>query len=250
MLENPPAYLVVGRGRWATLIKQILLKQKRTVAILENSRMNGGEQSAAYQNRLEAKMMSSGAAIAWLCVPFGPWVLTMAAAAMNAGLDVVAECPWLWPLRDSESLIVLQEKQRRVLGVHYEYCLLEQLQEWRKEFQDGEGCTFHGAFELSRAARHSLRAELQLGSHLLAIRRYAVPAAAVGQVRCSYQTTDRRVVWLTREDSELSRVTFENNRQPLIQRYIETFEKERIRRNLTFGLDFAGRVATDVLSLR
>jgi hypothetical protein len=176
-----PAYLVVGRGRWAALIREILLKINRHTTILAETRLTSGEPNVAYQKRLERAMTSSGAAIVWLCVPFGPWILTMATAAMNAGLDVVAECPWLLPEKDSETLSQLQQKAQRVLGVHYEYCLLDQVQGWRQEFGGGESCTFNGIFELARAGRHALAAELQLGSHLLAIQRYAVPLPNRGQ---------------------------------------------------------------------
>jgi len=168
---------------------------------------------------------------------------------MHAGLDVIAECPWLCPPTITESLQVLEQTQQRFVSLHYEYCMLDELQSWQRRFAGGAACTFHGVFSISRPGRYGSVAALQLGSHLLAMRRFAVPDATIGRLDCRYESADRRSVSLEKEGVELASIDFTLNQQPLIQRYIHAFELARTQRLSLFGLDFAARIAAEVRGL-
>jgi hypothetical protein len=244
-LVDKPSYLILGRGRWAGLIHNVLIQGERRVTRLEESRMRPDELESGYRARLTGEMAASGANIVWMCIPFGRWVPAIAAAALDCGLDVIAECPWLCPPEVSDSLLAVALKNRRLLGVHYEYCLLDEVHAWRNSFAGGKDCTFNGVFEISRAGRHGAVAELQLGSHLMAIRQYAVPEAGIGEVRCRFGGRDRRVVWLEREGERVSTIDFQTNRQPIIQRFIQAFESGREGAGFHFGLEFAIQVAAE-----
>jgi hypothetical protein len=248
-MDENPIYLVVGRGRWASLIQAILLQEHRHAVILNESRIESKESSAAYQQRLEKAMLASGASVAWVCVPFGSWTPLIVAAAMHSGLDVIAECPWLCSPEITESLRGLEQKEKRLLSVHYEYCLLDEMKQWQSRFAGGAECTFNGTFEISRPAKYGSIAELQLGSHLLAMRRFAVPDAIIGMIHCRYLSVDRRSVWLERDGEKITSVDFTINKQPLIQRYIHAFESGRQGRVALFGLEFAGQIEAEVHNL-
>jgi hypothetical protein len=248
-VPETPYYLVVGRGRWASLIHRVLQSERRQVAVFGETRIGVGESVGEYQTRLAQAMESSGASVAWLCLPFGSWIPTMSAAAMSSGLDVIAECPWLCTPEVTESLMSLEKKQGRILSVHYEYCMLDEIGAWCKEFRNGSGCRFNGIFKINRPGRHGSVASLQLGSHLLSMWRFGVPEATLGEIQCSYESADERTVWLSRGEVTVSRIDFLANTQPLIQRFIYAFEEGFHRRKAIFGLEFAKRIATEVRGL-
>lgn len=201
-------------------------------------------------SRLAAELRSSRAQIAWLCVTPGPHISWMVESAVGAGLHVIAEKPWLCSPAQTNSLVELAKSKRILLGVHFEYCLLDEIQKWRAQFVDTTALRFHGRFQTSLPDRLHLPAIVNLGCHLLAIRRYAVPRSTVGDLSCSYCARDQRVVWMETADGATRPVDYTRNREPVIQRFLQRFEAGIAGAEFPFGFEFALSVAEDLVSYR
>lgn len=243
MAAERPDYAILGRGRWAVKMRSILEAQGRRVTCIESTRKDPAESQDSYTARLASMLRDSGARIAWLCVAPGAHVACMISAAIDAGVHTVAEKPWVIPARETEALTALARRRGIALGVHFEYCLLDEIEAWRERFEGGRGLQFNGRFAVSRADRLEIPAALNLGCHLLAIRRYAVPQAAIAEISCAYQSDEERKVW-TGTDS----IDFTHNRQPIVQRFIQRFEAAIEGAEFPFGIGFALRVTEDVIT--
>src|SRR5690242_6704475 len=80
-----PAYVILGRGRWAARMQSILAAENRRVESVGETRRAMAETDAAYRSRLAKAMGASGAQIAWLCVLPGPHIPLLIEAALDAG---------------------------------------------------------------------------------------------------------------------------------------------------------------------
>jgi predicted dehydrogenase len=226
-----PAYAILGLGRWGAKMLSILEAAGRRVTAIAHSRREASESERSYTERLASSLAESGAQIAWLCVPPGPHIELMIRAAMEARTHVVIEKPWLG-LTAAAGIIV---------GVHFEYCLLDEVESWRERFHGVQGLRFGGRFNVSRIDRLGIPPLVNLGCHLLAIRRYAAPQSQISEISCAYEAADERRVWI-----ETDSIDFTHNRQPIIQRFIRKFEAATEGANFPFGLEFAAGVAEDL----
>ena len=240
------SYAILGRGRWATVMQAILAAESRRVVLIEDTRRRNSESEDNYISRLGELLDRSGARIAWLCVPPGPHVPAMLKASIAAGLNAVIEKPWLCSEAETESLLALAGERRLLLAVHYQYCLLDEVERWRRDFNQGAGLCFSGRFTLRRGDRLGIPALHNLGSHLLAIRAYAVPFASISEIQCGYDQPDRREVWLEAARQRISSTSFFPTREPVIQRFIGRLETALDTLDFPFDLRFARRVADDI----
>jgi hypothetical protein len=85
-----------------------------------------------------------------------------------------------------------------------------------------------------------------LGSHLLAIREYAVPGAAVGELRCGYAGPPERRVWLDEASGRVAEIDFGSNSEPILQRFRQAVEHGRDSGEIAFDIPFAQQVAARV----
>jgi predicted dehydrogenase len=249
-MADAPAYVILGRGRWAGRMGVIIAGENRGVASIAETRQQSGETDTAYRSRLAEAMKTSGARIAWLCVPPGPHVPLMIQAGLDANLHLVVEKPWYGSQSVTESLARRAKSLRRVIAVHFEYCLLEELQRWRRELHDGTGLRFGGRFFLNRPDHMGIPALDNLGSHLLAIRGYATPQATVQEIRCGYERPDERCVWLEKDGSRVAFINLLETKERVIQRFIAKLEASLHGAHFPFDLEFALRVAKDTAALR
>lgn len=242
-MPEGPAYAILGRGRWARRMQSILVAEGRRVANIPETRQAYGESDAAYTSRLAEAMRAGGAQIAWLCVLPGPHVAFMISAALDAGLHVVVEKPWQGSPRITASLVAKAKSLRRVIAVHFEYCLLEEVERWRRDFHQGNGFRFGGHFFLSRPDHMGIPAMDNLGSHLLSIRAYAAPHSAIQEIRCGYEQPDERCVWLERRNARAAFINLLENREPIIQRFVAKVESALEGAEFLLDLEFALRVS-------
>ena len=163
----------------------------------------------------------------------------LAAAALNCGMHVIAEKPWIWTQADSQALLAQANARGVLTGVHYEYCLLDAVESWRSRHAGGTGFEFRGRFMTSRPNRLRIPALENLGSHLFAIRAYAVPEAEIASIECGYDRPEERMVCLAAGGRAVSTIDFSTNREPIIQRYIACFEQALDGGVFPFTLDFA-----------
>src|SRR5689334_23002281 len=99
-MAEAPAYVILGRGRWARKILPIITGERRSVTTIEEARQRAAEASQNYVTRLAEAMKASRAQIAWLCVSPGPHVSLMVQAGLEAGLHVIVEKPWYGSAED------------------------------------------------------------------------------------------------------------------------------------------------------
>jgi hypothetical protein len=241
MLEAP-SYVIVGRGRWARRVNDVLAAEARGVTVLSNPRRQPDEGEDAYAERIGSAFRSADAQVAWLCVPPGPHVPVLVSVALSSGLHVIAEKPWRYPL-ETEQLESLARAAGRLVGVDFEYCLLDGVRRWMVDFGTGQGLRFGGEFVVSSPNRLGISPVDNLAGHLLAIAQFAVPAADLGDIYCGYERPAARRVWLDGSDGRVSEIDFGDSTEPILQRYVATFEAALDGAALPFDLPFARSVA-------
>ncbi len=249
-MAEGPAYVVLGRGRWAQKLQPIIAGEGRTVAMITKTRQRQSETESSYVSRLAEAMKTSRGQIAWLCVSPGPDVSLMIQAALEAGLHVIAEKPWYGSAEDTERLQALARARRRLIGVHFEYLVHGEVEKWKSRFCPGSELRFGGHFFLSRADHLGLPAIENLGCHLLSIREFAVPGSEVAQVLCAYESPDERVVWLERKGKRIATIDLLQGSERIIQGFMKKVEAALDGAAFPFDLDFALRVENQLNSLK
>ena len=222
-MAEGPAYVILGRGRWAKRMHPIIAGEGRSVGAIEETRQQPSETEAKYVSRLTQAMKESAAQIAWLCVSPGPHVTLMIQSAIEAGLHVVVEKPWYGS---------------------------KEVQKWRQEFYPGPGLRLGGRFFLSRSDQTGMPAIDNLGCHLLAIREWTVPSSEVSEILCGYELPDERLVWIERKGQRIDSIDLLNHRQLIVQRFMEKVEAALDGAAFPFDLDFALRVANQLNALK
>ena len=241
-----PAYVILGRGRWAKKLLPIIAAEERTVSAIEETRQDPSEGTANYISRLSEAMKESHAQVAWLCVSPGKQVCFMIEAALEAGLHVVVEKPWYGSEVDTRHLQALARAQKRVVAIHFEYLVHTEVQDWKKSFYPGTGMRFGGHFFLSRPDHTGIPPRENLGSHLMAICEFAVPAAELCELQCAYEHSDERIVWLERGGQPIASIDLLKGSERIIQDFIKKVEAALDGAAFPFDLDFALRVANQL----
>ena len=244
------SYAILGRGRWAQRMRAILEGEGRRGVTVQGTRRKNSETDAEYKSRLVTSLTASGAQVAWLCVSPGPHISLMLESATAAGLHSVAEKPWQCPRATSESLTAQARAKNCLIAIHTQYCLLAEAEAWRHDFRNAAGLRFSGHFALKHAGRLGIAALDDLGSHLLAIRTYAVPQSTISEICCGYEMPDERRVWLEEHGREVASIDFLNRNEPVIQRFIHRLEAGVAGAEFPFDLEFASRVADDLDALK
>jgi hypothetical protein len=230
---------------------RILSAQGRRTAVVEDTRRHFAESDASFRSRLAASIAGTNGQIAWLCIPPVPDVPLMIEAGILAGLNVVVEKPWLCSPGVTDSLVEMAQGNHVHLAVHHQYCLMERVESWRRDFHDASKLQFGGRFNISRPNRLGIPALDNLGSHLLAIREYAIPNSNLSEIKCGYGLPDERRIWIEASEGMVESIDLLANSEPLIQRFIARFE-DAVLEGPEFPLDlpFALRVAGAVAALK
>lgn len=242
-MTESPSYAIVGRGRWATRMKTILEGEGRRTVSIPECRRGPFEEESGYRQRLHASFSNSDAQIAWLCILPGDHISIIMEAAIQAGLHVVAEKPWFCSPEQTGLLEALAKARQLVLAIHYEYCLMEEVQRWRGEWEGGNGLQFRGCMKVNRPNHMGLPALENLGSHLFSIQEYCVPDSVVAEIDCAYHQPDERRVWLEKKDRVVAEIDLLANKEPIIQRFVAGVESAIQGEEFPFSLQFALSVA-------
>jgi hypothetical protein len=237
------SYAILGRGHWASVIRDVLTGMGRRSTFIEEARRKTSEADSEYKARLAAKLADSHAQIAWICTPPGTHVPLMMEAAIAAGLHAIGEKPWPYSLKEMRPCLALAHAKNRQVGVHFEYCLLEAVEGWRTHLAPGAGLQFGGHFRLAGPDRIGMPAIDNLGCHLFAIREYAVPQAKLSEIVCDYGHLNERKAWIEKDQRQVASTSFRDTKEPIIQRYVAKFESALDDAAFPFDLEFAARVA-------
>jgi len=245
-MSEGPAYVILGRGRWAQKMRPVISNEHRLVVSVDETRRHLSESESDYVERIVKTMKTSGAQIAWLCIAPGPHVSLMIQAAIEAGLHVIVEKPWYGSTEDTRRLQSLARQKDLVLAIHFEYLFLDEVAKWRADFHPGTGCRFGGRFQLNRPDPSGIPALDNLGSHLFSIREYALPSSEVSAIHCGYNLPDERVVWVERRNQRLASIDLLNHSQRIIQNFMKKVEAALDGAAFPFDLEFALRVAVEL----
>src|ERR1700719_2738948 len=132
---NGPAYLIVGRGRWGARMHAMLVGEGRRAEFAASLRRETNESSGAYESRLAQTFSHSSVQIVWLCVPPGTHIPALIRAAFSAGLHVIVEKPWIYSREETTLLQDAASKAGLKGAVHFEYCLLSEIENWRRQYE-------------------------------------------------------------------------------------------------------------------
>lgn len=242
-MAERPTYVILGRGRWARKMQPIISAEGRSVTVIAETRQGPSEGKASYVSRLTEAMKASRAQVAWICVSPGPHVSLMIQAALDAGLHVIAEKPWYGSAADTERLQSLARARGRLVAIHFEYLVHPEVQKWKRGFYPGTGVRFGGHFFLGRPDRTGISAGDNLGSHLMAIREYAVPASEVAEMACGYERPDERRVWLEQGGQQIASIDLFKGSDRIIQDFMKKVEAGLGGAAFSLELDFGLRVA-------
>jgi len=245
-MAEAPAYVILGRGRWAQKMRPIISGEGKSVTSLEQTRHLAAESESDYVERLRTTLKASGAQIAWLSVAPGHHVSLMIRAAIEARLHVVVEKPWYGSSEETQNLQSLAHETGSVIAIHFEYLVLNEVEEWRANFHPGSGCRFGGRFFLSRSDDSGIPAIDNLGSHLFAIREFTVPSSDVSEILCGYELPDERLVSIDKGNQRLGSINLFTHGQPIIQRFMQKVEAALDGAAFPFDLEFARRVAVEL----
>ena len=245
-MVSAPAYVILGRGRWAKRMQLILAGEGRRVANIEETRQGQSESEEAYISRLSDAMKASWAQIAWVCVTPGPHVPLMIQAALDVGLHVVVEKPWYGLAEDTQRLQSLANARRRLIAVHFEYLVHPEVQNWKKTFYPDQQLHFVGHFSLGRPDHLGVPAIDNLGCHLMAVHEFAVPSSTIVELQCAYERSDERCVWLELEGKQIASIDLLKGSGRIIQDFMKRVEAALDGAIFPFDLDFALRVASQL----
>lgn len=238
-MAETPAYVILGRGHWAEKMQPVIASQGRTVAAIEETRQSASEDTPSYIARLAESMKASRAQIAWLCVSPGGHVPLMIQAALEAGLHVVVEKPWYGSAADTERLQDSARARGRLIAVHFEYLVHQEVENWRRSFYPGAEMCFGGHFFLRRPDHTGIPSIDNLGCHLMAIREFAVPASEVSELQCAYERPDERIVWLQRGKKQIVSIDLLKGSERIIQGFMKKIEAALEGAAFPFDLNFA-----------
>lgn len=241
-MAKGPAYIIVGKGRWGTRMHALLADESRRGEFAPSPRRDAGESAADYEARIAQSLSGSAAQIAWLCVPPGGHVPPLTRAALAAGLHVIVEKPWNYSREETAALQRAAEARSLKIGVHFEYCFLSDVERWRGEYAERPDLRFSGIFTTSASDHLEVPAMQNLGSHLFSVHAFAVPNATVGKIRCEYDSANRRTVSLESGRQRVAEINLLAHQEPIIQRYLASFESSLDGESFPIDLGFAQQV--------
>jgi Oxidoreductase family, NAD-binding Rossmann fold len=239
---NGPAYLIVGKGRWGSRMYAMLVGEGRRVEFASGLRKESNESRDAYESRLAQTFSDSWAQIVWLCVPPGAHVPALIRASFAAGLHLIVEKPWVYSREETTLLQDAATKAGLKGGVHFEYCLLSEIENWRRQYERKKSLEFGGVFNVHSGDHLGISAMQNLGSHLVAMREYAVSHCGLMEIRCGYELADQRMVWLESGKKRVANIDFLGSKEPIVQRFVTRFENSLDGKPFPFDFAFAQRV--------
>ncbi len=139
---------------------------------------------------------------------------TLIRAALTAGLQVIVEKPWIYTPAETAQLQDAATRAGLKGGVHFEYCLSSEIESWRRQYEQQDGLEFGGAFNVHAADHLGISAMQNLGSHLMAMREYAVPHSRLSKIYCGYELPDERMVWLDSAKQRVASIDFLGSKEP------------------------------------
>jgi predicted dehydrogenase len=248
---SKPIYALIGRGPWGNRLSKILKHHGRHMIHLDVSRPQNPNEFHTYHDQIvqHIDLYAKKSDIVWIAIPPGHQYEAVK-SVLTLDKHVIIEKPWMVNAEKTRSLIRLADARNLNVAVHYQYCFLDKFSNSREQFAfSSKNIIFSGIFNTSKKDRNSIPSLFNLGCHLLAIKHYYFPNAQLGVIKTAYETDDQRSVTI-KIDSTQYLINFLNNREPLIQKFIDAFELDLIKKARSeFDLHFSLKIMYDLYNL-
>jgi len=226
-MERQYRYGIVGDGRWSGVIRGILGERTENVTTIKLPRRGIGQSPLEYGNRIKGLLEANIADldIVWIATPPVDQEIFVD-SVLSFDKHVIVEKPWLCDRDRTRRLIEISKERKKNIAVHYQYCYLSQIAEVVDEIKS-RSCnvvSFEGEFCIDREDRLSIPSRLNLGVHLLAVKNMYFEDAITERLLTGYGMENKRNIVLTTEQSRYE-IDFLRNREPIIQRFVEHFER-------------------------
>jgi predicted dehydrogenase len=243
-------YGIIGKGKWGKKIAHMLAEQSKPVYVFDISRPSTKENKAIYKTRIN-KYISQKAKdidIIWIAVPPEDQYV-LAQSALEHDKHVIVEKPWMCNENETDVLIKIARRKQLSVGIDYQYCFFDEIPDIRAAVNKaGKEIKFSGEFKIKEDNRLSLPPIYNLGSHLLAVKVLFFPKALVEKIVTAYNSSDQRRIEIFSEKKY--EIDFLNNTQPLLQRFIDSFEKSILEsKKFPLDLEFALKVNSEITKL-
>ena len=245
---NSLKYGIIGKN-WGYTIFKILRSMNKNCIFLNIKSPKKYKSQSEYKNICSKiiKDTSKNVDIVWIAVPSNEKFYLVNECIKN-DLNIILEKPWLYSLVKSKKIIKLQETKKLQIGVHYEYLYLKKLISLRKKnfFNKKEIC-FNGIFNVNSKKHPEISPLYELGSHLMSIKLLYFNKTRIKKFECSYNKSVLREVKLINDKKERLSVNFTNNKELIIQKYIDDYEKKLLNKEkYNINLKFACNVYKNI----
>lgn len=243
-------YAVVGAGKWGERLVDTLSKcTDCQVLSIQLSRRANHETEEDYRDRINATFepYCDKIDLVWLAVSPGDQE-HLVLCAINAGFHVIIEKPWMVGKAASENLSELALNMNVQVGVHFQYCYLEELAEISK-YANNAGFTFNATFTIAGGNRLNIDPWFNFGTHLLAMKMLHFSDVRIGEIQVGYNVDNQR--WLNLSGPSNITIDFGKNDQPLIQRFVSDIERSIVLGvDFPIGIEFAEQVTSMASAMR
>lgn len=238
---------LIGGGGWGTKLHEMLSKDNLLADWPDLPRRKPDEGVEHYKDRVWSVLRKSRGDVAWLAVPPADQAI-LVDVAVECGFHVIVEKPWLAAEDMTKVLIEKSRANSLATGVPYIYCFLDRLVSYARYRPQAWG--MEGVFKVAVKNRLNLGALENLGSHILAIRRYVCPDAELLSLEVEYDAENTRCVKL-HYDKSVDYIDFSNNKEPIVQRFVASFLNGVDHGDaFMFDLDFASKVSADMEKIK
>jgi hypothetical protein len=148
--------------------------------------------------------------------------------------NLIIEKPWLVNKKNTAHLKQLQKKHKILVGFNFEYLYLDFFKQVHKHlFHDKSTVSLD--FHVKNIKLKNIHFN-ELGSHLLAIKKYFFKDIKKLKITTGFKKNLRRVV-INKNKINEKILDFTNNNEPLIQRFVTDFLKH-LKKKKKYPLDF------------
>ncbi len=227
---------IIGNN-WGDRIYKILKSTNNDVIKLSIKNPNKYINYKSYIASLSAMLKTSKnkCNVIWLAItPNKKIQFDIVKECIENNFNLVIEKPWLVDREKTAYLNQLQKKHKVLIGFNFEYLYLDFFKKIEKDLFYGQ-CTILLNFHVKNDKLKNIHFN-ELGSHLLAIKKYYFENNKNLKISTGYQKNLRSITFNKNKYNEKI-FDFTNNKEPLIQRFIKDYLKH-LNNKEKYSLDF------------
>ena len=227
---------IIGNN-WGDKIYKILKSTNNDVIKLPVKSPNKYKNYKSYIAALKKNLnkFKKNCNIIWLAIsPNKKIQFDVVKLCIENNFNLVIEKPWLVNKKNTTCLIQLQKKHKILVGFNFEYLYLDFFKQINKDLFYGKNIVslnFH-VKNINLKNTHFN----ELGSHLLAIKKYFFKDIKKIEITTGYKKNLRLII-INKNKINETILDFTNNNEPLIQRFITDYLKH-LKKKQKYSLDF------------